>query len=429
MLENKLYYEDEYMYFSFNGKYSKDYNLMIQNGTDDFKIITNENTNIDYVSPKYQNGRYVMGVTHSHRNIPHKLVAYGLTRSEIDDMGLWLKTGTLGALIYDHAPDWKYNVVVSKLSDFNLYPIDTSHFVVSFDIAFDTIEGTYAENVQDANLFLVEGEFTNLNTHTNIYGINNNIFFPTLACYKRQDSSTRNINKFWGTYHIPVFIHHFGNGPSVLNVHTITQTLEKEIPDVGNIGLQLSSDDYFDKGVTATFTINENTSTSLDYYGNTHSIFVNNQLIEFNDEIQNLDYSYGLEPFVFQSPGKVRYIGRKTAQSSDSIKDIIGDCISTPYHWFVYYVEPAKTSYPSFYTEATNSKTRINNGEFIYDFDIITENVLTGEMTSYDDAIINIMGKILNSCDIWFGFYDKCTVSCLPPYSVSISVTQYNNLL
>ena len=43
MLKNNIVYQDNYMYFKFNGIHSSQYNVMIQNNVDDLKIITGQN--------------------------------------------------------------------------------------------------------------------------------------------------------------------------------------------------------------------------------------------------------------------------------------------------------------------------------------------------------------------------------------------------
>ena len=141
MLKNN--YTDDYMCFEFNGINSSAHKLYIQNNIDDLKMYLNRGTNIEYTSPKYQNGRYVMGVTHSHREIPLKLVTEPMSRSDINDIMIWLIDGTIGDLSFDFASKWKYRVIVSSISDPILYATEgASKFIATFDVKFHTIEGT-----------------------------------------------------------------------------------------------------------------------------------------------------------------------------------------------------------------------------------------------------------------------------------------------
>lgn len=142
MLKNNNY-TDQYMCFTFNGINSSEKNVYIQNNTDDLKMYLNRGTNIEYTAPKYQNGRYVMGVTHSHREIPLKLVTEPMSRSDINGIMMWLTDGTIGDLSFDFASEWKYRVIVSSISDPILYATEgTSTFIATFDVKFHTIEGT-----------------------------------------------------------------------------------------------------------------------------------------------------------------------------------------------------------------------------------------------------------------------------------------------
>ena len=148
MLRNNIYaYEDDYMYFTFNGIHSSTYNLIQQNDLEDLKIYADRDTKVDFLQPKYQTGQYLLGVSNPQRKFPLKLVAENVTRVEIKKIIKWLEAGTVGTLSFDYSPDWQYDVVVSEMKDPNIYVLDDeNHFIASFEVTFTTIEQSIAYN-------------------------------------------------------------------------------------------------------------------------------------------------------------------------------------------------------------------------------------------------------------------------------------------
>lgn len=452
MLENNLQYNDEYIYFAFNGIHSSKHNLMIQNNIDDFKIITNENTSIDYASPKYQNGRYMMGVTRSHRTIPHKLVAYGLTRAEANQVAEWLRVGCYGPLIYDYAPDWQYNVVVSKLGDMNLYPIaDAKHFVVSFDITFETLEGTDAENVQDAVIMLDDLQLytdSQSDSDKSYYGLNNSKLIPAIACYNKIASSQtkkdciqlfpktttvtiadQSETTFEGITNcvIPLYIHHLGTGYSLLNLSSY----------VGQSNAKLSIDSYnIDNNALIEYKRDDGTQSPIviDYKTHNHLFFLNNETPEYKvlyKEIKDLKTQYSNDSIVFKSPGSVQ----KITKSKEKIQELT----ATPYNWFFYCTNDITEEQTPYYTlYAQNAPAphfpRVAGGKFMYDNAYISSNpsfaTVEGLLVpNYSVNVDQIYNDIQNYETIYFGYYDKVSIMCEPMINITLSVTQFNNLL
>lgn len=429
MLENNLQYNDEYVYFTFNGIHSSKYNLMIQNNIDDFKIITNENTSIDYASPKYQNGRYMMGVTRSHRPIPHKLVAYGLTRADANQVAEWLRVGYHGPLVYDYAPDWQYNVVVSKLGDMNLYPIeDAKHFVITFDITFETLEGTDAENVQDAVIMLYAEEITK--NGKKFYGLNNSNLIPAIACYNgdgTNNNTKARMSNNEGKYTIPLYIHHLGTGHSLINLSAY----------VGQGDAQLSIESYnIDNNASIAYQREAGTQSPIviDYKTYNHLFFLNNEMPEYKmlyKEIKDLKTQYSNDSIIFKSPGSIQKV---TNLSIEKIQELT----ATPYNWFFYCTNDSTEEQTPYYTLYAQKRPapnfpRIANGQFMYDSAYITPSssvIIEGlPLSNYSINADQLYDDIKNYATIYFGYYDKVVITCEPMINITLSVTQFNNLL
>lgn len=425
MLENNLIYKDNYMFFSFNNIRSKDYNLMIQNEPNSFKIITNDNANISYTTPQNQNGKYVMGVTHPHRTIPHKLVAYGLDSNEIQAMANWLASGTCGSLIYDYAPDWHYNVIISQLSDMNLYAIDSIHFIVSFDIQFETIEGTYAKNTYDSTLRF---DIDNLEGQTLFYGCNNSKSIPTLACYNNTDNNIPMISNDAAAHRIsfPIFIHHLGNGFATYDITAAFQESDVIIDGKWTDMLSISVDTSKDK---SSISYKTNSVTLVNYMHKTNLFFINNLLPEQklnNESISSLDLAYNREIVNIPSPGPIQKI------NTNKLNDELNKYLTTPYSWFIvctndpidpatFYIQPTEQSEQYF----VPSYPDLASAEFLYD-------------KNYEDqttwsALINTVASDINSSGknhVFFGFYNILTIITTTNLSMlSITSSQYNKLL
>ena len=460
MLENNLIYQDDYMYFTFNGIYSKDYNLMIQNNIDDLKIITNDGASIDYVSPKYQNGRYMMGVTRSHRSIPHKLVANGITRREANQIATWLATGEYGPLVYDYASDWQYNVVVSKLGDINLYPIDTKRFIVSFDITFETIEGTDAENVQDAVIMLDDLQlYTDAQGSSDqaYYGLNNSKLIPAIACYNKLSSSStkkdciqflpkittvtiadQSETTFEGITNctIPLYIHHLGSGYSLLNLSALVGSGDASL-SISSYNIDNSASINYERNEASGFT----QPTIIDYKSHNHLFFINNEMPESKElykEIENLKTIYSNNSIAFKSPGGIQIV----LERGEALQEKIETLIATPYHWFFYCtndVTSDATPYYRLYSINEFNFPRTASGVFLYDLEYTSETNPSITITDYwneeytvKDYSVNVeqlLEKMGSYKTIYFGYYDKVTINANPLQNITLSVTQYNNLL
>lgn len=443
MLKNNFSYQDNYMYFAFNGIHSSSYNLMMQNNIDDLKIITNTNTSIDYISPKYQNGRYMMGVTNSHRPLPHKLIAYGLTRLEANQMAKWLAAGQYGPLIYDYAPDWQYNVVVNKLGDMSLYAIDNKHYIISFDIEFNTIEHTSAKNVMDAVIMLeasrLEEEQGSNKDMFSYYGVNNTANIPAIACYNATKDIADNsmyIQKSETQWTLPIFIHHLGNDLSLVNVRVNIQeasaTAEENVElqatpsdTVSTYKLELASN-KLDNNASIQFSSNSanalKTAYIIDYKSRNHLFFINDEMPEtkvLRTEIKDLKTLYSNYSISFQSSGLIQSLGCDTDVSLETLQSLT----ATPYNWFIYCTDDEQQFNTPYYKLYGNAEPTvfpaIVTGTFLYDINFIKND----DSIDYLKLLTKIKGR-----HIYFGYYDILTITANPMVDITIAVTQHNDL-
>ena len=286
MLNDKMYYTDEFMYFTFNTIRSEQFNLSIQNDIDDLKLYINSGASIDYTAPKYQNGQYVLGVTHSQREFPLKVVARGLNRGDIRQMAQWLKVGSIGVLSFDFATDWGYDTILDTLSDFNLYPMDDEeHFIVSFDLTFKTVEGISAHTISSAHW--------DSTSNYQLGTINNLLNIPTIE----QDD-----NSF--------YIYFLGDDRAEID---FTCTYPSDLQNI-DIQIAVPDENYLThfKAVLRGSTNKEKTDTNnlhtLTYKGHSNLLFAEDMLPEYariHGHFENNGFvlQYNNEPMRLKSPG------------------------------------------------------------------------------------------------------------------------------
>ena len=280
LINNHYYYNDEYMYFMFNGIHSSKYNLFIQNDIEDLKMNINNNSSVEFASPKNQSGQYVLGVTHPQRTFSLKLAAEGLTREQIRTMVKWLKVGSLGALTFDFAPDWCFDVVIKSNKEPNLYEESANTFIVSFEVEFVTTVSPYARNVQN-------GIFVSNGSGNEAY--NNSLLIPSII--KAEDGTEEDFN--FSIYRIL----HLGDASSFVNVkvsYPSTVTIEGETQNVeglstfniiinqmNNLNNIIDLVHFSNQGVSIKGIITEvGNDYVFEYRGKNNLFFVNNYLPE-----------------------------------------------------------------------------------------------------------------------------------------------------
>ena len=139
---NKYYYEDKYMYFTFGNIHSSKYNLFMVNGGDNLKFINNANSSSQFVNPQFQDRAYYTGTNSPQKTFPLDVAAEGLTLPQYKEMMLWLEAGTLGFLMFDSDPYWGWDVVLEKADDATYYEKADGTLIVQFKLTFKTV-GTH----------------------------------------------------------------------------------------------------------------------------------------------------------------------------------------------------------------------------------------------------------------------------------------------
>ena len=153
----QYYYEDCYMYFTFAGVYSKQYNLFITNSKG-FTKVNSVGGSVKTETPDYQNRNYYLGTTKSKKTIKIDVATEGLSYDKYKEMMSWLEEGRTGFLYFDSDADWGWDVVISKMGD------ATQNFtqhggVYEFNIQFDTI-GSYCARSPWDNIIDITSPFT-----------------------------------------------------------------------------------------------------------------------------------------------------------------------------------------------------------------------------------------------------------------------------
>lgn len=100
----QYYYEDCYMYFTFAGVYSKQYNLFITNSKG-FTKVNSVGGSVKTETPDYQNRSYYLGTTKSKKTIKIDVATEGLTYDQYKEMMDWLEEGRTGFLYLDSDVD------------------------------------------------------------------------------------------------------------------------------------------------------------------------------------------------------------------------------------------------------------------------------------------------------------------------------------
>ena len=276
---NKYYYEDRYMYFTFNGIHSSKYNLFIQN-KNDLKIENTIGAKSSFVSAAFQEGNYYTGTERTQKTIKRKCAAEGLTLSQYKEMMKWLSAGDTGFLSFDSDPYWGWTVVLDTVGDATF--LDRSGgLVVEFELTFKTI-GTYlARNRYPAYVGLDEAsvdDLTNTSTCNNRYNTTpscNEYGIPVIY-YEMDENGIKN-----NTYFIQ----------SINNVHQhLNFSYSGKTDEVTELKIEYRGTPYIDLKTKQFDDTKEDINFVIDYLGESNLILADNTIVELRDEL--LDYNY-----------------------------------------------------------------------------------------------------------------------------------------
>lgn len=409
---NNYFYFDDYMYFSFNNIHSSKYNLVIQNDIEDLKLNTDTGAKLDFSSAKYQEGQYYLGVTRPQKSIPLKVVGKELTRAQTIEIAQWLRIGTTGALIFDFAEDWAYDVVVSSLLDFNLYEQEPDTYIVSFEVKFATINSVYARNRYDAavsssavNPTQNEGTETATVSETEtqtdtVYSYNNNLVLPACALI-RTDAKQ---------YTLRIF--HLGNHHAEIEVDL---TYPKPVT-AEDVSIKIEKQELFSSSASSlSFEVNLNTgadSSIIRYSSASNLFFINNNLPQQEHQMGRLSLPpkcvYNVTPIDLKAPGPITVI---TQDNKSSL-------LNTSYNTFVCKV--GKYDYDTEYFANNEDGTTFNPyPSTVSDMD------LELDPSNPDNQI-----DLTNYEGSYFGFYTDAKITCsYDNPSFEVYVRQYQEVI
>ena len=388
------FYWDEYVHFTFNNIHSSQFNLYIQNNVDDLKLIINDGAKIDFASPKYSEGQYVLGVTRSQRKFPLKLVAHSLNRRQIMQMHKWLKIGTTSSLSFDFSSDWCYDVIVNTLSDFNLYPQDEENelFIVSFSIEWITTTKTYARNKFNALGYYGDHSQEYVGNQTNeIFNkqsaTSNSLGVPAFAI--KEDGTTKEVKvriNHLGDKHTAFRIDHYYPAQSqTAKINLNIRTNEDILPFSTSFSGELS---------------NNATEHIISYSSEGNIFFADGEMPQKLDlqghyKSKGLNIEYAHEPIVLQSPG-----------SLIEIKEEDLDFLPfAPYHWFICSVvsEPTQNIYA---IDTGEQATKLEKVEGLYSGSGFSS------IIKYDDDDFDIGNDIKQTgAKYYLGYYDEIIIT------------------
>lgn len=135
----------DYLYFNFNGVSSEKYNIYIMNNGEDLSFPSRPTFDNKIVSPLFQGASYLGGVDKKDRVFNFNCWVFSINSFQVSEINRWLNIDTVGELILDYNPNFKYKVKIASISDFKHMAINddnTSNY--EFSITFTTIQDSAA---------------------------------------------------------------------------------------------------------------------------------------------------------------------------------------------------------------------------------------------------------------------------------------------
>lgn len=302
-VQNSYYwYNDEYMYFTFNGVHSSKYHLFIQNT----KELTIENTvgaASEYSNAMLQEGTYYLGTSRKQKTFKRKCAAQLSTMDEYKNMMKWLSTGATGELVFDSDQYWGWTVVLDTVGDATFVK-RAGLIVVEFEITFKTI-GTYlAHNIYpgtwiqpqpiyNASLIKIDEKWDIDSAYLDVIG-SNNLHIPPVVAFAKYDSSQKE-------YIVDFYLQSINNIKQdfVLNFdltgftnHTIKTFQLMQIDKNQNTTVYL----------TSSFNSTLNSISYLKYSSKNSILYINNDLAELHPDCLTVSQPNGIIKINNESP-------------------------------------------------------------------------------------------------------------------------------
>ena len=300
MLRDNYYtYNDEYLYFTFNGIHSSEYNLFITN-KNDLKIENGVSESSEYTSAMFQEGAYYMGTKRTQKTFKRKCAAGGITLSQYKEMMVWLTQGSRGFLVFDNNPWWGWTVVLDSVGDATIMDRN-GKLVVEFDITWKTIGTFLARNrylayshLSDAVKPVVDNNGDILSTCNGTYNESmqgNEWGIPTIY-YEYQFDDSGNVT---GIKNNSMFILGISNVHQHLNYTYKTDSVGS-VQQSSALKILYENIPYVDlaTGITDYDNINSVLPVVIEYNGESNLILANDELVETKNYFKYNYQSYGL---------------------------------------------------------------------------------------------------------------------------------------
>ena len=267
-LEKQYYwYNDEYMYFSFNGHHSSKYHLFIQN-TKDLTIENSIGATSEYSNAMMQEGTYYLGTSRKQKTFKRKCAAEIEDMRDYKRMMQWLTVGTTGELVFDSDRYWGWTVVLDTVGD-STFVKRGDLIIVEFEITFKTI-GTYLAHA----VYPATWDSDDANTYIDVIGTNEYCIPPIV-----QDLDIESPGSVYSTFFVQ-------------NINNIKQDIIVEItPDIqsGDITLDLTISHENNNYLIATFSYGANyIEQTFTYDSERSTMHINGQVADENMYCTNL---------------------------------------------------------------------------------------------------------------------------------------------
>lgn len=291
-LETEYYwYNDEYMYFSFNGQHSSKYHLFIQN-TKDLTIENTVGAASEYSNAMMQEGTYYLGTSRKQKNFKRKCAAELNNIRDYKRMMKWLTVGTIGELVFDSDRYWGWTVVLDTVGDATFATRDGLIFV-EFDITFKTI-GTYLAH----NIYPATWDSTNNQTYIDVIG-SNKYNIPTVLAKQKTEGTTRIID---------LFIQDLGNTKQDFTLSIaptrggITTNINLSIDKIEIVKTGETTETIITNFLLADFVKKSMPIYSLNYTSENGVLYINQNIAEEHDGCQKTVQPNGLLQFNTNEP-------------------------------------------------------------------------------------------------------------------------------
>lgn len=396
MLKNNLFaYEDEYMYFTFNGTHSSMFNMFIQQPDFGIQIYSNRGTSVDFIQPAKQHGQFLLGVAHPQKPWSLDLVADAVSDFDIQQILQWLQPGSSGTLSFDNAPDWEYYSVITELKQTMRYPLENGLFVFTAAITFVSQEESVAHNKYVDH---IQVELEEIDTdHAHFSSRNNSYNLPSFSIRRNYDNTFIITTHFLGNYKTTIDVMAFNDETTDIRNGN---TLSMNIPDV--IFPQYN------------YAFVKTKSTSL-YTGDLHYNSFNN-LFLINDRVgeklvreQELDSS---SKFQHNNTGLHLLSGGAPHMINSYSKTEIEQLLACHQHWFIYKT-PLNADKSVVFYQPSSYEVETPMGVLLYDTDYISAEVVDSveELTENTNALVaeQIYLDIQNNANqmFYFGLYQE----------------------